>query len=739
MKTYTVKQALNRSDSIERIKEIIESDHSYSRAYLARIVCDEFGLKDARGKPQESSCLVSLRELEKKGIIKLPKQQTAPAKKWSHRRLNQDVPEPQDIPGSVDQINKINLIVVESKNRPLMEIYTELLCSEHPLGNKRIVGRQLRYLIKSEHGFLGAISFSSCALYLEDRDKWIGWDKPSIFQNRDYVINMSRFLIRNSIKCKNLASFVLAKCVKKLPADYENQFGYCPLLIETFVDTEHYQGTCYKAANWVHVGQTKGRGRDDRNHNTEKSIKKIFMYPLVKNFRAKMGLSEQKIPELQAILPMDGIKNCQWSGLEFGQAELGDKRLVNRLTEIVENKSEHPGASYLQASNGDRYAIKGYYNFIGNDQHNLNFDSILESHKHRTKQRMKYADCVLSIQDTSDLNYSKLKHCEGLGSLGTNQNDVESMGLKLHSSFVVDTKGVPLGILDAKCYAPDPTKVKKKKSEKRNTPISEKTSYRWLEGYQACINASKLMPDTQIINVMDREADIYELFELAEKNKNCVDLLIRAKHNRKLESSEQKLFDELSQSRVHFKCEAIIPPQRERRNKRTGKIRPYRSGRKAVLTVRYKKIRLKPPPSTILKNRPLINLYAIYVQEENPPEGAEKISWLLITTLQVTSPEMAKRCIGFYKRRWRIEEWHRVLKTGLGIEKYKNRSADIIKRILAMDMVIGWRAMFLTLSGRENPGAPAELFFNEIECNILSEVIGKKKSISGKPFMPSLN
>lgn len=226
---------------------------------------------------------------------------------------------------------------------------------------------------------------------------------------------------------------------------------------------------------------------------------------------------------------------------------------------------------------------------------------------------------------------------------------------------------------------------------------------------------------------MDREADIYELFELADKNNNCVDLLIRAMHNRKLENSELKLFDELSQSRIRFKCETVISPQRERRSKKTGKIRPYMPSRKAVLTVRYKKICLKPPPSTILKNRPKINLYAIFAQEENPPEGAEKISWFLLTTLKVTSPALAKKCIEYYKRRWRIEEWHRVLKTGLGIEKYKNRSAEIIKRLLAMDMVIGWRAMFLTLSGRENPGAPADLFFNEVELKILSEIIGKKK------------
>lgn len=727
MKTYSVKQVLKKNSSVDRIKEIMNSEPTYTRTDLAKFLCSEFDFKDIRGNAQISSCLKSLRDLEGKGLICLPKPQVVHHKKWEPRRLGHDIPVPNNIPERVDQIKNISLVVVESKNRHLMEIHNELLCSEHPLGSKRIVGRQLRYLIKSEHGWLGAISFSSSALYLEDRDKWIGWANEFITINRDYVINMSRFLIRNSISCKNLASFILAKCVKQLPEDYENLFGYRPLIIESFVNTETYKGTCYKAANWIHVGQTKGRGRDDTNNKFETSIKNIFLYPLDDNFREKMGLPERTSPVLQEIAPTDGIHSGAWSTLEFGEADLGDSRLTKRLVQIVENKSLKPGVSYLQAANGDRYAIKGYYNFIESDREKINFDSILYSHSYRTQQRMKHTDCVLAIQDTTELNYSNLTHCEGLGFLGTNQNGIKNMGLKLHSSFVVDTQGVPFGILSASCYAPDPSKVKKKKSEKRNTPISEKETYRWIEGYHECVAASKLMPGTQIINVMDREADIYELFEVAAKNNNCVDLLIRAQHNRRLVDSELKLFDEISQSRIRFECEVDIPPQRKRRNKKDGKVRPYMSARKATLTVRYKKICLKPPESPILKNRPKINLYAVYALEENTPGGSEKICWFLITTLKVTSDEMAKKCIEFYQRRWRIEEWHRVLKAGLGIEKYKNESAERIKRILAIDMVIGWRAMLLTLCGRQNPGAPADMLFDKIECRILANVIGKKK------------
>ncbi len=570
-KTYSVKQVLSQDSSIAKIKQMMKSEHTYTRNDIAKFVCNEFELKDALGNPQISSSLKALRDLEGKGLIVLPKPLIVHKKKWEPRRLGHPVPLPDDVPESVEKIKGIRLIVVESGNRSLMEIFNELLCSEHPLGDKRVVGRQLRYLIESEHGWLGAILFSSCALYLEARDRWIGWEGEHLTKNRNDVVNMSRFLIRNRIKCKNLASFVLARCVKQLGDDYQARFGYLPLIVETFVDTQSHSGTCYKAANWKLVGQTKGRGRNDTNHKSENSIKDIYLYPLYDNFREKMGLPEKKPLQIEAISPEEGIQNEKWVGGEFGNVELGDKRLTPRLIKIAENKSLVPGASYLEAAHGDRYDIKGYYNFIRNKREEINFNSILSTHTERTRQRMKNCDCALVIQDTSDLNYSRLKRCEGLGFIGNNQKGVKTMGLKLHSSFVVDTQGLPLGILDAKCYAPDPGKVKKKKSEKRNTPISEKESFRWLEGYTACVEASKLMPDTQIIKIMDREADIYELFEQADKNENCVDLIVRAQHNRVLVGSDNKLFDELSRSHVRFKLEVDIPPQRLREKKQNKK------------------------------------------------------------------------------------------------------------------------------------------------------------------------
>ncbi len=141
------------------------------------------------------------------------------------------------------------------------------MLTEHPLQDCRLVGRQLRYLIGSEHGWLGAVGFGSCALRLRARDQWIGWDSSTRKRFQERVINMTRFLIRPQVHCQNLASRVLSLCVERVAEDFAARYGFEPWLLESFVDTAQYVGTCYQAANWLPIGTTAGLGRnahDDR-------------------------------------------------------------------------------------------------------------------------------------------------------------------------------------------------------------------------------------------------------------------------------------------------------------------------------------------------------------------------------------------------------------------------------------------------------------------------------------------
>lgn len=169
---------------------------------------------------------------------------------------------------------------------------------------------------------LGGIGFAAPALQLAARDQWIGWNKEERQAQLHSIVGMSRFFIFPSVSCKNLASKVLGMSMATIADDFDLQYGYRPLLIESFVDTEYYSGTCYQAANWLTIDQTKGRGRQDRYSESALSQKTIYMYPLKSQFRKQLGLSANA--GLGALDVGEGLEAAQWAEHEFGKASIGD-------------------------------------------------------------------------------------------------------------------------------------------------------------------------------------------------------------------------------------------------------------------------------------------------------------------------------------------------------------------------------------------------------------------------------
>jgi len=218
---------------------------------------------------------------------------------WRLRRHAEAVAQPKEVPAEVGQIRDLQLLLVDPQEGEQMRTWNELMVREHPQGKRRLVGRQLRYLVGSAHGWLGAVGFSASALHLEARDRWIGWDAPQRQAQEGRVVNLSRLLIRPSVQCRNLASFVLGACVGRVQKDFAARYGYEPWLSESFVDRQQYAGTCFQAANWECVGQTKGRGRNDRTGQSPESIKDIYVYPLGADFRQKMGVSAEPAARLR--------------------------------------------------------------------------------------------------------------------------------------------------------------------------------------------------------------------------------------------------------------------------------------------------------------------------------------------------------------------------------------------------------------------------------------------------------
>src|SRR2546425_4065503 len=323
-----IKRVLSEPETIEYVSRLLEEEEFFSRTELADFLCEEFGFRDPSGQKQRGGCLKGLRELEAKGWFQLPPpeiQKGGP----TPRRLSEPVAEPEGVPGEVGAVGGLELILVEQECQ--MRIWNELMIREHPQGAGPLVGRQVRYLIGSAHGWLGAIGFAAPALQLADRDRWIGWDAEQRRAHLHGVVCLSRFLIRPSVECRNLASRLLSMCLERLVEDFEGRYHYRPWLVESFVDTSRFSGVSFRAANWIRLGQTKGRGRQDRFSKRQETIKDIYVYPLEKDFRARLGLAAGA--GLGPIGPADGVDGKNWAKQEFGGAPLGDARLSRRRSE----------------------------------------------------------------------------------------------------------------------------------------------------------------------------------------------------------------------------------------------------------------------------------------------------------------------------------------------------------------------------------------------------------------------
>lgn len=289
-----IKRTLSTRENIELVRALLKTDYAgpRPRTDLANEVCQRLGFINALGQTQSSTCLKALRYLEAAGHFVLPEggkdQEKKPKKKHTPRSLPEAVPEPQDAPATAGEVQNLHWVLAESELQ--IRTWNELMLREHPQGAGPLVGRQLRYLLGSDHGWLGGLGFGASALHLHDRDRWIGWNWDIRRGQLHRVVGLSRFLIRPKVHCRNLASRVLALCMKRFPQDFEARYGFQPWLVETFVDREHFAGTCFRAANWQWVGRTKGRGRQDRDMTMGESVKDIYIYPLEPSFRILMGL-----------------------------------------------------------------------------------------------------------------------------------------------------------------------------------------------------------------------------------------------------------------------------------------------------------------------------------------------------------------------------------------------------------------------------------------------------------------
>ncbi len=266
---------------LDQIRSLIKENPQFYRAKLSREVCQMLRWLKPDGKLKDMSCRVAMLRMQKDGLIELPEPLRAKA---AIRKIKfTPATDPQDsILCPVNQLPHLQLQMVNKTNSFLWNEYIERY---HYLGYTRLPGAQLRYFITTNGQILALTGFGAAAWQTSPRDKFIGWDHEQRKRSLHLIVNNARFLILPWVRSKNLASKILALNARQLPYDWENKYNIRPVLMESFVEKNRFTGTCYKAANWYNVGQTKGRGKLGPPGKISVPIKDVWLYPLNKNFR----------------------------------------------------------------------------------------------------------------------------------------------------------------------------------------------------------------------------------------------------------------------------------------------------------------------------------------------------------------------------------------------------------------------------------------------------------------------
>ncbi|HAM56854.1 MAG TPA: hypothetical protein DCQ64_16205 [Candidatus Rokubacteria bacterium] len=269
---------------VQLIREIVKICAGLSRMELAHTVCELVGWNRPSGALKARECREFLERLEARGHLRLPEKRARRPR--GSRTAVPHTPHGEPGPvllGSVRDVEPITVAPVRSLED--RQVFRELVGRYHYLGHAVPFGAQQQYLVQVAHprpAVVGCLQFSSPAWRMAARDRWIGWDEATRARNLQHVVNNSRFLLVPWVKVKNLASAVLARGLRQLRGHWQERYAVEPYLVETLVDGRRYTGSCYRAANWLVVGETTGRGRMDRHHRREgEAPKTVLLYPLV--------------------------------------------------------------------------------------------------------------------------------------------------------------------------------------------------------------------------------------------------------------------------------------------------------------------------------------------------------------------------------------------------------------------------------------------------------------------------
>lgn len=410
-------------------------------------------------------------------------------------------------------------------------------------------------------------------------------------------------------------------------------------------------------------------------------------------------------------------------GDELDTLDLGDERLNRRGKRLLETLFADPAASINAACHGWSDTAAAYRFF---DNKSVQPEKILQAHREATTKRMNEHAVVLIAQDTTEFDYTDHPPADA-GPL----NRFAQRGFLDHTHLALTPEGLCLGVTEATIWARSDETFGTSK-QRRHDPLETKEKFRWLQGYRHACALQEQLPKTRVVSVADSECDIYEvLVETEKQGETACDYVIRSGQIRSLPEREPEAGGETYRKLQQEMDEAPLVAVREIELPRT----PKRKARKATLEVRARRVTLKAPyrKHTTL---PEVGINAVSVREVDPPQDDDPVDWLLLTSLPVGTEDEVLQVVDYYKGRWPIEVFFRVLKTGCQVERIQLETSSRLLPCLMLYKIVAWRVLYLTKLGRLCPELPCDVLFTSDEWQPVWK-IARDKPIP--PKAPALN
>lgn len=426
-----------------------------------------------------------------------------------------------------------------------------------------------------------------------------------------------------------------------------------------------------------------------------------------------------------------------WVREEMAGVDLKDKRLNERLCEVLSLLGGHPEAS-IPAACGGHAELVAAYRLFGNPKATM--DSILRPHAEATRRRLAEQPLVLLVQDTTELDLTRPGQVvEGTGPLAS----AARRGVFLHPLHAFTPDGTPLGTLGVKAWTrgEEVRNAKRSRAERAVIPIEEKESHRWIEMMGRCGEEAKRCPSTKFICLADSEADIYEMLAAGMDESHGANWIIRACQDRALQTeaghaknAEDYVCGRVLAEPVLFKQTIHVRGRRAKFQCEERARRQPRESREAEVEVRAVTVTLRPP-WRVDRRLSEVTLHVVHVQEQSPPEGDEAVRWVLLTSLPIDHAWQVREVIQFYCARWMIEILFRVLKSGCRVEKRRFEHIDRMLPCVGVYLIVAWRTLYVCRLGRSCPEVNCEAIFEPGEWKPVWRVVTHSDPPSQPPTL----